>query len=209
MDDGPVRLDPRRNPGHVQLLREVHIAQDRQDRVLWRRGGRKMDRRLHGASRPGSGPGGLLAIDNHDFVEPVLRHARRERRRVDRGRSSVLRFHRSALPAIAGPYILYATHARQYRCTLRERCVIPASVILDGPVPSVTPRVGHPSGLPTAGIRTILGPRHIVMHISINFDERWSATRYHKYVSSGAAGGNTGRAARSGCSGTLTRPRLQ
>ena len=30
--------------------------------------------------------------------------------------------------------------------------LIPASVTLDGPVPSVRPRAGHPSGLPTAGM---------------------------------------------------------
>src|SRR4051812_41810424 len=31
--------------------------------------------------------------------------------------------------------------------------IIPASVTLDGPVPSMRPRAGHPSGLPTAGIK--------------------------------------------------------
>src|SRR4051794_22947872 len=34
----------------------------------------------------------------------------------------------------------------------RRDPVIPASVTLDGPVPSMRPRAGHPSGLPTAGI---------------------------------------------------------
>src|SRR3954464_15447394 len=34
----------------------------------------------------------------------------------------------------------------------RRANLIPASVTLDGPVPSMRPRAGHPSGLPTAGI---------------------------------------------------------
>src|SRR5689334_6625328 len=91
------------------------------------------------------------------LMEKVPRRARQgeviHRERYLVGRQAYPLVPRRASGAGRGP-------ARSAPSSGTSQGVIPASVTLDGPVPSVGPRARHPSRLPTAGIRpSVRGPQ--------------------------------------------------